>query len=248
MIPGMNENYDISSELEFDQLLVDVPFTMLKDLVKTQISDPSEVNVNYIDLAIDKFRALEEMYEEDTKVKYEVRALNIDFFSSIISEISTKFDISVDVDYNSQSQVEETACVLYHFFIRGYIKRMRRFMYRYINDSKKSLALEFEPLEKKKDVTTLRLKKMTSLKGKDEIIIISQLNTVIRAILQNYEFTNEEFLEYAIRSSSYEAIKMTDYIQTGRIVGNFVQSYFELMLDDDSCIDRIQNFVQNKMI
>lgn len=150
MLNFLNDQYDIASDVEFDKVLADLPFTMYKDLISDQIDNPDTSSINYIEVVLDKFKMLCDQYEEDPETIQEIGQLNIEFFSHIIMKINDKFNLAIDMDMDNPKRIQDLGTVLYFFFILRFRKNMRRFVYKYINKNKKQLAVEFDPGEKKK--------------------------------------------------------------------------------------------------
>lgn len=240
------EDYDLCSNTEIDMLLLDLPFDLVKENLRYQINDPLATNVNYIENVIDKFRELLNAYGEIDDARSNINALIVDFFGFIIKEIDEKFDLSIEVDYNDIQETMEVGECLYKFFILRYKKNLTKFFYKYITKNKKKIVEEFDGEYKRKDVTSISLKK--KIKNKDDVLIISNLPTIIKYIM-DLEIEPAEFISYATNDSLYEGTYLNNFILQGRLLGNFVTDYLNLILQDyDYVLDEIQTDIKIKLM
>jgi len=227
-------------------LLADLPFDLLKENLRYQIKDPLATNVNYIENAIDKFRVLRETYSENADAIRNINSLTVNFFAFIIKQIDEQFDLDIDVDFSDVQETVEVGEALYNFLILRYKKNITKFIYRFIKKNKKRLVEEFEGQYKKKDVTSISLKK--KIKNKDDVLIISNLPSIIKYIM-NLEIEPLDFIEYATKSELYEGNYLSNMILQGKLIGNFVHEYVNLINEDyDYILDEIQTDVKMKLM
>jgi hypothetical protein len=240
------EEYDLCSDTEIDMLLVDLPFDLIKENLRYQINNPLATNVNYIENVIDKFRVLRETYGENDDAIRNINSLTVSFFSFIIEEIDKKFDLSMEVDYNDIQETMETGEVLYNFLILRYKKNITKFIYKFITKNKKRLVEEFEGQYKKKDVTSISLKK--KIKNKDDVLILSNLPSIIKYIM-NLDIEPLDFLSYATNDELYEGTYLTNMIYQGKLLGNFVDEYLNVIEGEyDYILDEVQTDVKLKLM
>jgi hypothetical protein len=240
------EEYDLCSDTEIDMLLVDLPFDLIKENLRYQINNPLATNVNYIENVIDKFRVLKEQYGDNDDAVRNINSLIVNFFGFIIQEIDSKFDLSIEVDYNDVQETMEAGEVLYNFLILRYKKNITKFIYKFITKNKKRLVEEFQGQYKKKDVTSNSLKK--KIKNKDDVLILSNLPSIIKYIM-NLDIEPQDFLSYATNDELYEGTYLNNMILQGRLLGNFVEEYVNLINEDyDYVLDEIQTDVKMKLM
>lgn len=239
MIKGLSETMDIASDVEFDKVLTDLPFEMVKDLINKQIDDLSSNSTNYIEVVRDKFQLMNDEYADDEDTLRQIKYLAVDIYAGIIQKISDKFDLGIEVDYSDVVDTQQTAISLYYFFVTRFIKNIKKFVKRFISNNRKQLVAIFDNGEKRKDVTTFMFKKQNEKKHKDDILIMSSMTTIIRTILTDYRFTNTDFLDLCCSSSSIEHLQITHMIDAGIINSDFVPKYFSIVLDSQDILDEI---------
>jgi hypothetical protein len=240
------EEYDLSSSTDIDMLLIDLPLDLLKENLKSQINDPLSTDVNYIESVIDKIREMQNAYGDIDDARQNINTLIINFFSFIIEEIDNKYGLMMSMDYNNVEETMETGIVLYYFLILRYRKNVTKFLYRFILKNKKKMVEEFEGQYKKKDVTTISLKK--KIKNKDDILIISSLPNIIKYIM-NLDIEPLEFLKYASNDEYYEGNYITDMINEGILMGDFTENYLDIIREDyDYVLDEIQTDIKLKLM
>lgn len=241
-----NDIYELTSDLEIDTLLSDLPFDLIRENVKEQINDPLWSNVNYINVILEKRDLLRKQYDNNSDALKSIDNQIYDFFRFIITEINDKFDLGIDVDDFETEEAIEYGEIFYNFFILRYKKNISKFITKFIVKNKKVFVEKFENVEKKRDVTQISLKKQ--IKNKDELIILSNLPEVIKFIFY-LDIDNLDFIKYCCRDDLYEAIKIKDLIITARLTGNFVREYMTLIKDKyDNILDEILTEVRYKII
>lgn len=188
-------NDDMSSEIEIEMLLTDLPIELIKENVNSQLSKIYGT-VNYLNIVSDKLQLIEEQYD-DPDIKRRVNDIRNEFFKEIIDIITEKFDINVNIDYSDAYQTENIAMDLYEFFIVENRKNTYKFLLNYIKENKKDIVETLNLSKPKKDVTTMSVRK--KLKSID-VKIISNLYEVVDYIV-NIGVGDDEFLEYSRNSS-----------------------------------------------
>ena len=240
------ELYELTSDLEIDMLLSDLPFELIKENIKEQIKDPLLSNVNYINIITEKRELLLQQFENNIDYIKKIDNQIINFFTFIITEINNTFDLGIDMDQFEDYDIIEYGQVLYNFFILRYRKNVSKFIYKFIIKNKKFLIESFETLEKKKDVTHISLKKQ--IKNKDDLIILINLPNIIKYIF-SLDIDNLDFLKHCCNEELYESIKIKELIISSKLNNNFVRNYLELVQDKyDNVVDEIQTEVKYKII
>lgn len=241
-----DDEYSLTSTTELDLLLMDLPLDLTKEQLRYQIQDPLSTTVNYVDTLLEKFKYLLDEYRDDEDHVKSINDLIIDVFGFLINEINDTYDLGVYTEFENVNEAMELGTVLYNFFILRYQKNITRFIYKYIIKNKKSLVEEFSHLQKKKDVTTISMKK--KIKNKDDILILSNLPTIVNYII-SLELDSDDFLLYVSDEEYYEGTYITTLINQGRMVGNFVHAYLNTVVDrHDIVLDQIQTDVKMKVL
>lgn len=239
-----DEEYELCSDTEIDLLLVDLPIDLIKEQLKAQINNPLYTNVNYVETVVDKFRLLSEEYGDNEDAIKNINNFISDFFLFIINEIDERFGLEIEVDESCLQEVIETGLVLYNYLILRYKKNITKFLYKFIMKNKKRLVEEFEGY-KKKDVTSISLKK--KIKNKDDVIILSNLPYIIKFIL-DLEIEPLDFLNYSSSNNYYEGLYISNLIEEGNLVGNFVDKYLEVIKQDRDVLDEVLADVKLKIL
>jgi hypothetical protein len=239
------DEYELSSNTEIDMLLSDLPLELIKENLRQQITDPLSTNVNYVEIIEDKLREMRNMYGENDDAVTNINSLALDFFSFIINEIDTRFGIGIDIDFSDADQAAEIGTALYSFLILRYKKNVTKFLFRYIMKNKKRIVEDFGA-SKRKDVTTNSLKK--KIKNKDDVLIISNLPD-ITSFIMNMEIDTSDFIKYSCGEGYYEGMVLRNLIDSGQLVGEFVEEYFSLIQNNyDFVLDEIQTDVKLKIM
>lgn len=242
-----NESYDLSCDLEIETLLADLPFELLRENIKDQINNPLDYTVNYINTITDKCTVFKSQYKDNEDAIRSVNSSLKEFFEFVLNQIDARFGLCLDLDNLEDEAVIELGESVYNFLILRYKKNITRFFYKYIIKNKKSLVEYYEKLGKKKDVTSISLKKQ--IKNKDDILLISNLPSVIKYIL-DLEIDPADFLKYAADDDNFDGIVVKKTVTDGIISGNFISKYFELILDsrNDDVLDEVQTDVKLKLM
>lgn len=233
--------YELSSDTEVDMILNDLPLELMKENIKDQIQDPLKTNVNYIEIIVDKINELQNVYGENPDAVTIINSLIIDFFGFIVDEIDTRFELDITINDDNVQEVMETGKNLYYFFVLSYRKNIVNFLYNYITLNRKTLIKEFESEQKKKDVTTITLKR--KVKNRDDVVIISNLSSITKYIM-DLEMSPDDFLNYASQGESSSSY-IKNMIQQGSMIGDFVSSYINFIrIEHDTILDIIQTDIR----
>lgn len=241
-----NDEYELASNTEIDILLVDLPFDLIKENLRYQINNPLSSNVNYVESLVEKFLVIRENYAENEDAIQGIENMITNFFGFLIEEIDKKFNLSITTELDEPETYIKVGTSLYNFLILRYKKNITKFIFKFIMKNKKLLVEEFEPSYKKKDVTSIAIKK--KIKNKDDILILSNLPSIIKYIM-SLEMEPLEFIRYASNDENYEANYIKSLILEGKIIGNFIPTYLEVIINDyNDVMDEIQTDVKMKLI
>lgn len=241
-----DDTYEVVANIETDLLLVDMPLDLIKEQIRHQINNPLGVTTNYIESMVNFIEELLEAKADDEEALSSVHSFVADFFGYVINEINARFEVSVDTDQFQPNDYMVVGTALYNFLILRYKKNVSKFIQRFILKNKKLLVENFDGHVKKKDVTTIAVKK--KIKNKDDILILSSLPKVVKYIM-SLEIDALDFLKYASNDENYDANIIRDLIHSGNIIGNFTGPYLGLIVSDyDTVLDEIQVEVKMKLM
>lgn len=227
--------YDLSSSVELEEKLSGLPLDFLLATIQEQIKDPLSNNVNYVESMTDTLDELERQYEEDPDNMAQIKALRTRIFNTITVEISNRFNMGYEPDLDDLYTLSVRAISMYDFLILNYRRNVRRFLYNFIIKDRKRLIEEYKHYQKKKDVSSLNLKK--KLRHKDDVVILSNLPEVVNGVL-SLDVDAAEFLSLA--SDNADAVILQNMVLNGQIDSNFTSTYLQYVLNEhDSVVDSI---------
>lgn len=241
-----SRKFDLSSDTEIDMLLVDLPLDLIKENIKFQITDPTMIEVNYLETVLDQIREIKNIHSENPDAMQNLSNICTDFFGFIINTIDDKFSLDIDMDFGNTDDVITAGTTLYNFLILRYKKNITKLLYHFITRNKKAIAEQFEAEYKKKDVTTNSLKK--KIKNKEDVVIISNLPKIIEYILA-LELDPTDFVEYVCGPGNYEGSLIKSYIENNVISGDFVTPYLDMVKNEnDFILDEVQTHIKLKLL
>lgn len=240
------DNYDLSSNIETEDLLAELPFDLIKESIFEQIQDPMSTNRNYVDVIVEKCEMYKEEYSEDEAVIAEIDNHLNEFFISIMQAIDDKFNLGLNMEeISAYSNVSEIGHCIYKYFIISYMKNITKFITKFIFKNKKSISNHYED-KVKKDVSTLAFKKQ--FKNPEDLCIITNLPSIMKYIIE-LDIDSLEFIDLSTGIDNYEASVIRELIENGNLVGDFYGSYMKLCVDShDYIIDEIQTDIRIKII
>lgn len=242
-----DEDFELVSDFEVDMLISEMPLDLIKENITEQIALPLSTRTNFISVLEDSFKMIDDITVENPDEREKILNNIRGFFSYTLNQIDKEYDLGIDIDLieNDQMLIEKTTA-LYNFLILRYKKNICKFLYSFIKKNKKMLLELFDGVGKKKDITSISLKKQ--IKNKDVILLISNLSTIIKYIL-NLEIEAADFIQYCCSDDYYEGNVVLSMVQTGEISNNFVAKYLDLIIDEyDSVLDEIQTEVKLKIL
>lgn len=243
-----DNDYDemgLSSNIETEMLLSDLPLELIKENIKLQVASPLTTTVNFMTTVSDKFDTIQEIYSENPEAMANLKSISIDFYGFVNNKIDDAFDLGIDIDESSLGQLRSVSTSLYEFLVLRYKENITKFLIKYIKRNKKALAKQFEHYQKKKDVTSISLKR--KLKDKESVLIIANLPEIIDHII-SLEIDGDEFLDY-VGDGYYEAELILDLIDASRMSGDFVPQYLNKIKSNHvDTLDEIQADVRVKLL
>lgn len=238
----MIKDNDEINVFDVERILGDLSIDIVKENIITQINDPLIYESNYCD---DVYETLEEARDELGHVeeyKIEIEEIAVDFNNFLIDTLNSKFDLDIDRDSLESYQVEELARNCYDFFVVNLKENLTTFIFNYILDNKTYLAEMLDTEYKRKDVTTLNMKK--SLKNKEDVVIMSNLIDVINYII-GLEFDPSDFIEWCSEPGEASSEYIKDATNSFLISGNYVPAMInELRCSHNDIIDEIASTIR----
>lgn len=231
------------TEIDDELFLSEVPLELLEQSLEVQFNNPLEYRKrDYIQSFITKYEfSANNLYEEERE---NLEQLHAEFISFITRLFEVKLNIGFpeieDMDDETQHELIHMS---YCFFIKNIKKNFVHYILNYIDKYKDEISDE-SICARKKDVTTLNFK--SYIHDDDDVAILSNLDSVIRYIL-NQDVTVDEFFELCKTDGNcLETEFIEEKFNTFEITGNFIPDYVRMM-DEDFFIE-IESKVRNKIL
>lgn len=240
--------YELAASTDTDELLAELPFDLIKESILEQIDDPVNTSTNYVDVILDKCALYKEEYNENEELINEMNEKLTDFFVFIMDNINNKFDLGLDINeiatYNNAIDIGES---IYKYFILRYSKNITKFFTKYIFNNKKTICEYYtDNTVQKKDVSTLAYKKQ--IKNPEDLCIITNLPSIIKYII-GLDITSLEFINLSTGSDNYDAAVIKELITSGKMIGDFFNSYISLCVDShDYILDDLHTDIRIKIM
>lgn len=226
------ERDDLRMSVNDRQSLIEsLSLELIKDNINKQIDYTLNSTTDFLSTVFDKFAMILSMDDIDEEERLDLRYQIMDFCEQLIVNISDKFNLFVDhtgIDYDSTTRL---LTAMYNFFVINRATNVKKFLILYTHTHKaeivKSLDLDYD---KVKDITGFSNKKKN--KDKDDVLILSALTEVIEFITTNNIIDPIEFLNTIDDGEVYTS-EIIDYFNSATITGNFVNTLFNDVLNDD---------------
>ena len=231
----------VPNDVENEIFLSELPLDLFLETIRSQFEEPMEYRkIDYVQSFFNKFYfTKDEMTEDDEE---EIEELYIKFISFMGSLFKEFLGIGLPtLDDEGEEEQKELIHYIYRYFIMNIRKNFVNLIYNYIEDRKDRFC---DSLERKKDVTSLSLKK--NVTDENDIVVLSNLSEIISDILDE-EFAIDDFFKYSrTDSTELEIDFVSDKYDTCDITGNFVP-YYTKMVDEDLKVE-IECKVRNKIL
>lgn len=218
------------------------PVNLTEEHIRNQFREPGALRFDYVGAFIQNYRYSVLQIETDDD-ESELEVLNDDFIRFMLNIFEKYLGIGFpDFDTKSYEEQHDLLHMTYRYFIINIKHNFSSFCLNYIFDNKRELA-ERQP--KKKDVTTLNLKK--DMIDPEDIAIISNLYEIVDEIIFQMDHDIDDF----IANSDWKEPRLeTDMIQENFdnfvITGNFYKNYARMV--DTTLRKEIESKVRNKIL
>lgn len=219
-----NEEFELSTDIETEMLLTEVPMEVIKANIQNQLANPMNVTVDYLSTVTHKFDAIAQLYKDNPDALSNLTSASNDFYTFLIDEISDQFDLGVEYDDANAGELRNIGTILYDFLVLRYTQNVTAFFYQSIVSDKSSLALAFKKYHKKKDVSTTALKR--KLRDKEILLLIANLPEVFSHIL-GLDTSGQDFLGMIGTDEFFEAQHIENMILAGNLSDDFVSCYLK---------------------
>lgn len=241
-----DEDYEVSTPLEINDILAELPFNLLKASLVEQINDPISTSTDYVETIVEKCRLYKKEYSDDEDICRQIDDALTDFIVWVVHQIDDRFGLSVDLNMLAtyKSIVEVGVCI-YRYFILRYSKNIAKFITNYIVDNKQDMT-DYYSDKNKKDVTTLSYKKY--IKDPQDLSVIVNLPSIVKYII-TLDPDPYYFVDRSVGPNNFDGAVVRKLIASNRINGNFVHNYMSVIVDShDDVVDDIQSNIRTRLI
>lgn len=188
-------NYD--TEMVILPAIKNLHRTLLEEDIKLQLQNPFDSTVNCVksfEEQVTEALKEEELDSDDIRT---IKAELVSFYSSIIELISEKYQLECDTESLAGSKnIEELGDIceaMYSFFVLKLKKNIKNSLLNYILENRDEIATALDYLKKKKDVTTISLRK--KIEDPDASMIVSNIVEVVGHI-KSLDISMDKMIQY----------------------------------------------------
>ena len=234
---NIEEDDYLPTSIDSEVFISEIPFSLLKETITSQFRNPTETKTDYVTIFIDNFNySMEECDEDDREELLDIYDDFVRFMKGLFMEY---FNIGiVDIDHESKNYTDEAILMVYRFFVLNIKKNFNSLIQNYIQKYEKEICSMFT---KKKDITSLSFK--NQITDPNDVIIVSNVNTIIMNILQS-DMDVDEFL--SLIKNSIESRWLSSAYDNFKVTGNFVDKYKEVLTDE--IISTIETSIRRKIL
>ena len=218
------ETEDLDRELVLVPEIKNVHRELIKESILLQISEAFSSSADYVETFNEQIEStLEEQGVDIETCSGSVRSACLDFYCEVMNAISDEFSLDCDLDTIRDKGFDycKNACeAMYSFFIIRRKKNIKNMYVGFILKNMKNIVSEYEAYKKKKDVTTVSIKK--KVPDSNMALILSNIDQIIGHVssldldmldmikyLNMDKFDNEvinELMELSLINSAYQSI------------------------------------------
>ena len=240
---------------DFNTEIVELPYLknlhkeLIQENIKFQIDRPFENKADFEEVFSEQIEETLNMDGIDDDGIRQVKSERDSFYSEIIELISQKYSLECDIETvidKGPSQLKDCCEAMYSFFIIKYKKNIRNFFVNYITRNRKSIINYLDQMKKKKDVTSISLKK--KIIDPDTALIIANLPDVIEYI-KSLDMDMLNVLSY-LNQDNFNIDYIDNLMKTSVMNCNFQCEYLSPIFDNDQNgdYDDIMSSIQRGLI
>lgn len=221
--------------------LSDEPINLLKQHIRAQFSDPMNYKFDYVGSYIESFRMSVLQIETDDD-ENDLERMNDDFIRFLLNIFDKYLGLGFpDFEEKSYEDQLDILHMTYRYFIVNIKHNFSSFCLNYILRNKRELS---DTLPKKKDVSSLNLKRDGI--DADDIVIVSNLYTIILNIIEQNHDVDEFILNSDVNDPRLETDMMNEYYENFTVTGNFYPEYRKML--NTPFIKEIESKLRNKIL
>lgn len=244
-------DYELNNENEINDIINELPIELVREVIYNQIRNPEENTVDNLSSLIYKVETLMDEFKEDYESVSLLKTTFTSFLIAILQRISTTYQIGIDVNEDNFDELKELTQALYEMLVLRYTKNVTLYLYNSIIKNLDTLAETYEANTKKKDFSSLFGITGENEEAKKKAIIVYNLPIIFKTFYDMDGSSTDpvEFMQISGMDKLYYGDKIRTLIEDGKITGNFVPVYMDLLLDDyDEIKQDIFNDLRTKLI
>lgn len=242
----MIRDIDEINNIDVDRILGDLALDLIKENIETQVKDPVYYSIDYCE---EVFETLDRAYDELGHIedyKLQIDEIRDTFITYVLDLLNTKFNLDISIENKTPGELKDIMYSCYRVFVIDFREIVENFLTSYVNLNKFSLADMFEDQFKRKDVTTVNIKKLTD--SKEDILVIANLPDIVSHIL-DLEHDPVDFMNLGAEVEEYHASKVMEYLNDFTIAGNFTSAVLnEIKFTHNDIIDSINSNIRLQLI
>lgn len=242
----MIRDIDEINSIDVDRILGDLALDLIKENIETQVKDPVYYSIDYCE---EVFETIDNAYNELAHIeefKTQLDEIKDTFIIFVLELLNDKFNLDISLENRTSDELKDIMYNCYRVFVIDFREIVENFLLNYVNLNKFSLADMYEDQFKRKDVTTVNIKKMTD--SKEDILVISNLPDIVSHIL-DLEHDPVDFMNLGAEIEEYHASKVMEYLHDFTIAGNFTSAILnELKFTHNDIIDSINSNIRLQLI
>lgn len=215
-----NMNVEEISTRTADDLLEELELPVIEGSIRDQIQSGFQTSRDFLGVVLEKFQAINEHAEDDAARG--IRSEIVDWANSLIHVIVDKYDLAYNALDEDSLETLDLLEALYNFFVLQKRENTIEFYKRYIDIHKREIIDQMDLTAKGGDITTIANKKKNI--QKDNIPILSNLDEVIRFVVERADVSTDEFLE-VLRDGDFYIEAVIEYFEDQTLIGEIVKEY-----------------------
>lgn len=242
----LEDEYEMKDENELNDIMNDIPTTLIESQVRDQIDNLGENNNDKLTSLIEESQNYMEKYKDDPDL-YRPILLNLEkSLTTILYYMQDNLGIGIDIREDDLEDLIELSLSIYKTLVLKFQLNVTKFLYKFIVTNKEEYGKIYKD-EKRKSVSALSNK--TRINDEDILDIITNIPYVIRDIADECrEMDGLTFIRTCGVNVTEAGETLEQLYTSGRICDTFTGVYFSKILEDESLLDTITINVKNILI
>ncbi len=232
-MPTVYDGGNFETEMVTIPKIKELHESLLKEDIAEQLKNPFDAKVDMVETFNQQIEeSMEDAEDEDEKKK--INELRLAFYTDVIGLIDEKFHLDCDIDTISEKNLDDVSDIceaMYSFFVIKLKKNIKNMMLNYILANTNSICEALDYLKKKKDVTTMGLRK--KIDDPDISMIAANLQEVL-SYIKSLDISMDEMIKNLDLDLFNNSI-VNDLMTDCTINSNFQVFYFAPLWSYQDC-------------